>query len=106
MFERETGKKVKSCDRTLIHDQYPFMIANIGGYLPEEKAIVEFKTCSMLRKKEFGDVFSDQIPYDFLFQVHHYLAVTGMNLAYVGVLFSDEKFGFTTMRNMLTSSPS
>lgn len=86
LFERETGKQVKFQPQTLKHNNYQFMIANIDGYLPDEKALFEAKTSSCYAKAEWGDVMSDQVPDDYFVQCQHYMAVTETLSTYIGVL--------------------
>jgi len=90
-FSLVTGKDVKLPKNMIVHEKNPFMAANIDGYLPGEKAIVEIKTSHYATKKEWGDPFTDEIPTDYLLQVQHYLTVCKMLKAYVVVLFGDEK---------------
>ena len=97
-FSQDTGKDVKLPKNMIKADKNPFMLANVDGYVPEEKAIVEIKTAHYATKKEWGDAFTDQIPNDYLIQVQHYLTVCKMLKAYVVVLFGDEK-----MLNLLTA---
>jgi putative phage-type endonuclease len=101
LFEQKTGKKVALHPESLTHPTIPFLKAHIDGFIGEEKAIVEFKTCHFVRSGEFGDDLSDTIPNDYLFQVHHYLSVTNMNKAYVAVLFGNDKSVFPTLRAMV-----
>lgn len=97
-FTLMTAKDVKLSKNMIKADKNPFMLANVDGYLPGEKALVEIKTAHYATKKEWGDAFTDQIPNDYLIQVQHYLTVCKMLKAYVVVLFGDEK-----MFKMLTS---
>jgi putative phage-type endonuclease len=91
MFALQTGLGVKIPKNMIRHDKNDFMLANVDGYLPEEKAIVEIKTANYFNKGDWGDCFTDEIPHDYLVQVQHYLSVCKMNKAYVAVLFGDEK---------------
>ena len=90
-FSLMTGKNVQLPKNMIIHEKNPFMAANIDGYLPAEKALVEIKTANYFTKGEWGESFTDKIPYDYLVQVQHYLTVSKMLKAYVVVLFGDEK---------------
>jgi putative phage-type endonuclease len=90
-FSLLTGKDVKLPKNMIIHEKNKFMAANIDGYLPAEKAIVEIKTANYFTKSEWGEAFTDNIPNDYLIQVQHYLTVSKMLKAYVVVLFGDEK---------------
>lgn len=89
LFEQQTGKTVKIQKNTLTHDRYQFMLANIDGYLPDEKALFEAKTASYHTRGSWGDAMSDQIPDDYFCQVQHYMAVTNTLVTYVAVLMGD-----------------
>lgn len=90
-FSLLTGKDVKLPKNMIVHEKNKFMAANIDGYLPAEKALVEIKTANYFTKGEWGEAFTDVIPNDYLIQVQHYLTVSKMLKAYVVVLFGDEK---------------
>jgi putative phage-type endonuclease len=90
-FSLMTGKEVKIPKNMIKADKNPFMLANMDGYLPEEKTIVEIKTANYFTKGDWGEPFTDQIPNDYLIQVQHYLTVCKMLKVYVVVLFGDEK---------------
>lgn len=91
IFALTTGKSVKIPKNMIKSEKNPFMLANVDGYIPEEKVIVEIKTSHYATKKEWGDPFTDEIPTDYLIQVQHYLTVCKMLKAYVVVLFGDDK---------------
>lgn len=90
-FEARHGRKVDACKSMIRSDDHHFMIGNLDGVMPREKAIVEFKTCATGRK-HFGEEYTDDIPNEYLIQVHHYLSLFKPNeavCAYVPVLFGD-----------------
>lgn len=84
MFEEETGKKVRRKNRVLVNDVYPFACANIDRKVVGEKAFLEIKTTNsfgimkQLRGTEFPEAYYAQCV--------HYLAVTGLDKAYLAVL--------------------
>lgn len=88
-FAKRTGKKVRRMNRFLRHKQYPFMTANLDRVLVGEKAILECKTASEYMREAWE---GDDIPATYLCQVHHYLAVTGYEKAYIAVLIGGNKF--------------
>lgn len=90
-FTRSTGKSVNTTSKTIRSQTNPFMIANIDGFIPQEQALLEIKTCNYFAKEGWGECLTDQIPNDYLLQVQHYLAVTETKKAFVAVLFGDEK---------------
>lgn len=88
-FEKRTGKVVTVTKDLFIHDDYNFMQANIDGWIEEENAILECKTASEFLKDEWT---GDEVPASYLCQVHHYMAVTGAERAYIAVLVGGNKF--------------
>mgnify|MGYP003289634399 CR=1 FL=1 len=95
MFEEETGKKVRRKNRTMVNDIYPFACANIDRAVIGEKALLEIKTTTsipimkQLRNTEF--------PAAYYAQVVHYLAVTGLEKAYLAVLVNCRELKIFTL---------
>jgi putative phage-type endonuclease len=83
LFEEATGKKAHRVNETITHPQYPFIRANIDRRIVGEDAILEVKTASGWKAKEWG---GEDIPQEYLLQVMHYLAVTGKQIGYIAVL--------------------
>ncbi len=88
-FAKRTGKKVRRMNRFLRHKQHPFMTANLDRVVVGEKAVLECKTASEYMREAWE---GDDIPATYLCQVHHYLAVTGFEKAYIAVLIGGNKF--------------
>lgn len=84
-FSRRTGFQVELVNEVLQHPNYPFMIANLDGLVVEPRAIFEAKTT--------GSYLShDEIPDEYMLQIQHYLAVTGLHVTYLAVLIRGNKF--------------
>ena len=91
MFEDETGKKVRRKNRTMVNDDYPFACANVDRLIVGEKALLEIKTTNSLPlMKKLRN--SDEFPDAYYAQVVHYLAVTGLEKAYLAVLINCREF--------------
>ncbi len=88
-FSDQTGKKVHKVNAILIHEKYPWMIANIDRKVVGENAILECKTTSAWNAKEWQN---DEVPQEYILQVQHYLAVTGSEYAYIAVLIGGNHF--------------
>jgi len=88
-FMEVTGKTVEKIDKILVHPQYPFMIANLDGYIESEDAVVEAKTASSYKLDEWS---GDNIPIEYVLQGQHYLAVTGCSKVYYPVLVGGNTF--------------
>lgn len=91
-FKAVTNKKTIEVKAILQSEEYPFMIADIDGLTEDENsnpAILEIKCVSEFKRSEWED---DQIPSYYLVQVMHYLAVTGLDTAYVCALVGGNSF--------------
>lgn len=89
LFTEETGKKVRRVNETLFHPKYSFLGANIDRRIVGEDSIFEAKTTSAFKGKEWE---GEEIPQEYIIQVMHYLAVTGMQKAYIAVLIGNHDF--------------
>ena len=94
LFEEQTGKLVHRVNRTLIHPKYDFIRANIDRKVLKEDAIVECKTTSAWKAKEWD---GEEVPREYVIQALHYLAVTGAAKCYVAVLIGNQDFKVKTV---------
>lgn len=90
LFEHKTGLKVEIKD-TIRNEDHKFMLANIDGYIPSERAVLEIKTQTISRLDEWGDENSNEMPDEYVLQDAHYRKVTGVNFIYTAVLFATEE---------------
>lgn len=88
-FAKRTGKKVRRLNKMLVHPEHDFMLANVDRVVVGERAVLECKTASEYVKEAWE---GEEIPASYLCQVHHYLAVTGFEKAYIAVLVGGNKF--------------
>lgn len=89
-FCRETKKKVRRENCTFVNDKYPFACANIDRKIVGENALLEIKTTNSppaMKKLRTGEY-----PEAWYCQMTHYLAVTGLEKAYLAVLIGGRKF--------------
>jgi putative phage-type endonuclease len=86
-FTEETGKKLRRVNTRPRHKQYPWMHASLDRRVVGESAVLEIKT-ARFANDEWGAAWSAEIPAHYLVQVQHEIAVTGVDLAYVAVLFA------------------
>lgn len=85
-FIKVTGKKTIEVKAILQNEEHPFMIADVDGLTQDDNgnpAILEIKCVSEYKRSEWDN---DQIPQYYMTQVMHYLAVTGLDTAYVVAL--------------------
>ena len=86
-FTEETGKKTELYEDTIYHPKYKFLAANLDRKVIGEDAFLECKTASARVKNDWTE---DEIPPEYLIQVYHQLAVTGMERGYICVLIGNE----------------
>lgn len=90
MFTEETGKKVRRKNKILVNDEYPFACADVDRLIVGEKALLEIKTTnSPVSMKKFKN---GEYPESWYCQMTHYLAVTGLEKAYLAVLIECREF--------------
>lgn len=90
MFTEETGKKVRRKNRILVNDEYPWACADVDRMIVGEKAILECKTTnSPVAMKKFKN---GEYPESWYCQMTHYLAITGLEKAYLAVLIECRDF--------------
>lgn len=74
LFERETGKKVRRLNASIVNTDYPWAIADVDRVLVGTKEGLEIKTTSALATKKFKN---GEFPTQYYCQCVHYLAVLG-----------------------------
>ena len=89
-FSERTGLKVRAKNAILQSEKYPFMLANLDGVINEngETVIFEAKTASAYKK----DQWESGIPEEYMYQLQHYMAVTGCRKAYIAALIGGNHF--------------
>jgi len=95
MFCEKIGKKVRRVNETIFHEKYNFIGANIDRRVVGEDTILECKTCSAWKAKEWE---GEEIPKEYILQVLHYLAVTGASMAYIAVLIGNQRFAYKAVK--------
>jgi len=88
-YSDETGRAVLIPKGMLRHPDYPFMLANLDGFT-EDGRLVEIKTAGY--SFGWGENGTDDIPINYLLQVQHYMAVTGLKVTDMPVLIGGQDF--------------
>lgn len=83
LFAKRTGKEVRRVNETQTHPKYPFIRCNIDRRVVGEDAVLEAKTASAWKAKEWE---GEEVPQEYILQCLHQLAVTGKKVAYIAVL--------------------
>ncbi len=91
-FQDATGLQCKTSTETFKHKEYPFMLANIDAFIPEENAVLEIKTANAWSAKDWALEGGDNLPDYYLTQCAHYAEVMGVEKVYVGVLIGGSDF--------------
>ncbi len=90
-FEKENGLVVTFPD-TIYHRDYPFIFANLDGWIESENAVVEAKCANSFQRKEWDTHTSDGIPLSYLIQIAKQVAVTNASHGYCAVLFGGNEY--------------
>ncbi len=93
-YAERTGQQVHRVRRTLRHPEHLFMMAHLDRRIVGARAGLEVKTAGdwAARSDEWGPDGSDRVPMKYLFQVQHYMAVTGYERFDVAVLIGGRDF--------------
>lgn len=89
LFTDRTGKKVRRNNRTVYHSEFSFLGVNLDREVVGEDAVLECKTASAWKAKEWA---GEEIPQEYTIQVHHALMVTGAEKGYLAVLIGNQDF--------------
>lgn len=81
-YSDKTGRDVRLPDKIMYHPKYPFMLASLDGFTDDGR-VVEIKTARS--GKGWGEPETDQIPDYYALQVHHYMTITGFQVADIPV---------------------
>lgn len=90
-FAQENGMDVTYPD-TIYHPDYPFIFANLDGWIESEKAVVEAKCANSFQRKEWDISTSDGIPIVYLIQIAKQVAVTDAKKGYCAVLIGGNEY--------------
>lgn len=95
-FARVTGAVVKAPPQQIMQlAEHPHIMASLDrvAVMPDgEEVVVEIKTTSSRNASKWGEQMTDQIPIQYLVQVHYQMGVSGHKTAYVPVLIDTSDF--------------
>lgn len=94
LFTERTGKKVHKVNEPYTHKTHPFLACHIDRKVDGESAILQCKTVSAWKAKEWDD---EEIPHEYILQEVHELACTGYDRAYIAVLIGNQDFKWKTV---------
>lgn len=93
-FMEETGRRVRRHTAIIRNPEYSFAHANIDRAVVGEPAGLECKTTSIMNLKKFKN---GEYPENYYVQCVHYLAVTGLERWYLGVVILNQGFKWFTI---------
>ena len=92
---QRTGEKVIRVSEAYQHKKYPFLRAHIDRKIVGKKKLLQCKTCSAYKAKEWED---EEIPLDYILQEYKELACTGYDEADIAVLIGNYDLKIKTIR--------
>lgn len=90
-FSEENNVKVEFPD-TVYHPEYPFIFANLDGWIPSENAVIEAKSANSYQRKEWDMALTDGIPLVYLIQIAKQCAITNASRGYCAVLIGGMEY--------------
>lgn len=90
-FSEENNVNVVFPD-TVYHPDYPFIFANLDGWIPTENAVVEAKSVNQFQRKEWDMTISDGIPLVYLIQIAKQCVITKATRGYCAVLIGGNEY--------------
>ena len=92
-YARRAGCKVQRRNRPFVHDQAPWLRANVDRIVVGQHRVLECKTADAFTVKgNWGPCGSDEVPESYLLQVTHYMNVLGWDVADLAVLIGGNDF--------------
>lgn len=91
-LSEETGLKLRRHGQTIIAKDHDFMGCHLDYKVTGSPIAVEIKTGGLFTRDNWGKTGTDQIPDNYLVQVHHQMICSGYSQALVGVLLGGQEF--------------
>lgn len=90
-FAEENNVEVSFPD-TIYHPDYPFIFANLDGWIESERAVIEAKCVNSFQRKEWDMALNDGIPLNYLIQIAKQCALTNASRGYCAVLIGGMEY--------------
>ena len=90
-FSEENDVRVTFPD-TVHHPDYPFIFANLDGWVASENAVIEVKSANSYQRKEWDMALTDGIPLVYLIQVAKQCLITNATRGYCAVLIGGMEY--------------
>ena len=98
-YSRRTNQGVGKVDGLIRHPEHSFLAVNLDRWVNASdgsKHILECKTASFMKAKEWGEQGSNQIPENYLYQVAYYAAICNVEKVDIAVLIGGQEFRIYT----------
>lgn len=90
-FAEENDVKISFPD-TVYHPDYPFIFANLDGWVESEDAVIEAKSANSFQRKEWDMALTDGIPLVYLIQIAKQCLITNATRGYCAVLIGGMEY--------------
>lgn len=90
-FAEENNVEVTFPD-TVYHPDYPFIFANLDGWIASENAVVEAKSANAYQRKEWDVNTADGIPLTYLIQIAKQCVITNASRGYCAVMIGGMEY--------------
>lgn len=77
---------------TVYHPDYPYIFANLDGWIESEQAVIEVKSANSFQRKEWDMALTDGIPLVYLIQIAKQCAITDATRGYCAVLIGGMEY--------------
>jgi len=94
-YSIRTDQRVYEADGLIRHPKHSFLAVNIDRWVDgdnDTRHILECKTASFMKAKEWGEQGTDQIPPNYLYQVAYYSAICNVEKVDIAVLIGGQEF--------------
>lgn len=95
-YSKVTNLAIEYPSASIYHHRYPFLAANIDRWVNNREYVLECKTASAYKVKEWGEEGTDQIPDIYLCQIAWYRAITNVKKVDLAVLIGGNDFRIYT----------
>lgn len=98
-YSQRTGQAVEESQGLIRHKEHSFIACNIDRWVEASdgtKHILECKTASLMKAKEWGEQGTDQIPTNYLYQVAYYAVICNVERVDISVLIGGQEFRMYT----------
>lgn len=90
-FADENNLEVTFPD-TVYHPDYPYIFANLDGFIPSQNAVLEAKNVNSFQRKEWDLALNDGIPFVYLIQIAKQVAIMNADKGYCAVLIGGNEY--------------